>query len=108
MLSPEEKKFVAYWEKNRDQKKRVFKQLSVGLPAASLFVLAIFINFFSGWYKRAYMEYNADKSIIIVLLLAAVGITVFITVYSVRHKWDLNEQHYRELVEKEKSDHKSP
>ncbi|MBI1344195.1 MAG: hypothetical protein GC171_14820 [Terrimonas sp.] len=103
MLTPDEKKFVIYWEKNRDQKKKVSKQLSVGLPAGTLIVIAIFINFFSGWYKRALMEYNADKSIFPVLLIAAAGIAVFFTVFSVRHKWDMNEQHYRELISKEKS-----
>lgn len=98
MLTTDEKKFIEYWEANRLRKKKVWRQLSVGLPMASLLVIAIAANFFSGWYKRADMEIRADSSIVLVLLIAAILIVVFITVFSARHKWDMNEQHYRELL----------
>lgn len=104
MLTEEEKKFVAYWEANRLLKKKTWRYLSVGLPMASLLVIAICINFFSGWYKRADMEIRtADPSIIIVLLAAVILIVVFITIFSARHKWDLNEQHYRELISRQEN-----
>jgi F0F1-type ATP synthase assembly protein I len=76
----------------------VLKQLSVGLPLAVLLVAAIFINVFSGWDKRAQMIINTDPSLIIVIIIASLLIVVFIAVFSVRHKWDLNEQHYKELL----------
>ena len=98
MLNEEEKKFIEYWEYNRLKKKKVLKQLYVGLPLGVLIVFAIFINFFSGWDKRAQMVINTDPSIIIVLIIASLLIVVFIAVFSVRHKWDLNEQHYKELI----------
>ena len=97
MLTENEKEFIDYWEHNRLQKKRVLKQLSVGLPLGVLLVVAIFINFFSGWDKRAQMVINADPSLIIVLLVAAILIVIFIVIFSARHRWDLNEQRYREL-----------
>ena len=97
MLTNDEKKFIDYWEHNRLPKKRVLKQLSVGLPVGVLLVLAIFINFFSGWDKRAQMVINTDPSVILVLIIAALLIVIFIVIFSARHRWDLNEQRYREL-----------
>jgi membrane protein YdbS with pleckstrin-like domain len=100
MLTPDEEKFVEYWEANRLSRKKVLKQLYVGLPFASLLVIAIAINFFSGWYKRADMEIRSDSSVILVVIIAAILIVVFTTVFSVRHKWEMNEQFYRELLAK--------
>ena len=97
MLTHDEKKFIDYWEHNRLRKKKVLRQLSVGLPLAVLFVVAIFINFISGWDKRAQMIINTDPSIIIVLIIACLLIVIFIVIFSARHRWDLNEQRYKEL-----------
>lgn len=104
MLTSEEKRFVDYWEHSRLLKKRVLKQLSVGLPVAVLFVVAIFVNFFSGWDKRAQMIINADPSVIIVVIIALLLIVIFIVIFSVRHHWDLNEQRYRELLSRREMD----
>jgi|SRR5688572_17517000 membrane protein YdbS with pleckstrin-like domain len=98
MLTDHEERFIKYWEANRERKKRVRNQLSVGLPLSSVLVIAIFINFFSGWYKRAEMMIRSNSSMILVIVIAAVLIVVFTTVFSVRHKWEMNEQHYRELL----------
>lgn len=100
MLTEEENRFIEYWETNRLQKKRVLKHLYVGLPLSSVLVIAIFINFYSGWYKRADMQIRANSSLLLVLVIAAILIVVFTTVFSVRHKWDINEQYYRELLAK--------
>ena len=97
MLTENEKEFIDYWEHNRLHKRKVLKQLSVGLPLGVLLVVAIFVNFFSGWDKRAQMIINTDPSLIIVLLLAAILIVIFIVIFSARHRWDLNEQRYKEL-----------
>lgn len=98
MLTEEEEKFVQYWEQNRLRKKSVWTQLAVGLPLGVGLVLAIGINFLSGWYKRADMQIRADSSVVMVLLVAVVLIVVFITVFSARHRWDLYETRYRELL----------
>jgi prepilin signal peptidase PulO-like enzyme (type II secretory pathway) len=98
MLTEEEEKFVEYWQYHRLRKRKVLKQLSVGLPLAVVIAAAIFINFFSGWDKRAQMVINSSPSIILVVLIACLIIVVFITIFSVRHNWDLNEQRYRELL----------
>jgi len=99
MLTKEESGFIAYWENNRLQKKRIWRQLSLGLPLGTLLVIAIFVNLISGWYKRADMEMKKEESsLILVLLAAALLIVAFVVVFSVRHRWDLNEQRYRELL----------
>lgn len=100
MLTEDEKKFVAYWEIHRVRKKKLLKQLAIGLPLAVAMVIGIFVNFFSGWYKRADMELRSHSSLIIVLVIAALSIVVFTTVFSARHRWDLNEQRYREFLSK--------
>jgi len=98
MLTENEKNFIDYWEHNRMRKRKVLKQLSVGLPLGVLLVAAIFLNFFSGWDKRALVVINSNPSLIIVIIVASLLIVAFITIFSVRHKWDLNEQHYKELI----------
>jgi membrane protein YdbS with pleckstrin-like domain len=100
MLTEEEKRFVQYWEVNRLRRKRGFRQLAVGLPLAVLLVIAIFVNFFSGWYKRADMQLHSNASLVIVVVIAALLIVVFTTVFSVHHKWDMYEQRYQELLAK--------
>jgi len=103
MLTKEEKQFIAYWEANRLRRKKIFKQLSLGLPFAAVLVIAIFINFFSNWYKKAEMVRNRmvksdDASLILILIVAALLIVVFIIIFSVRHRWDQDEQRYIELL----------
>jgi formate hydrogenlyase subunit 3/multisubunit Na+/H+ antiporter MnhD subunit len=103
MLTTEEEKFVAYWSKQRLRKKQFMRKYSIGLPLAVLIVVALFINFLSGWYQKADMELHADSSVIIVVLVAAIGIVVFITLFSVRHKWEQNELLYHELLRKKET-----
>jgi len=100
MLTDEEKRFMDYWEQNRNRKKRVLWQLAAGLPLGVAFALAILVNYFSGWYKRAAMEVNANASGVLVVLAAIIGIIIFMIVFSSRHKWEMNEQRFRELQAK--------
>ena len=100
MLTEDEKKFIAYWEINRLHRKKTFKQLLIGLPLGALISIAIFINFFSGWYKRADMVIRSGSSLILVLVIAALLIVVFTAIFSARHQWDMNEQRYREFLAK--------
>lgn len=100
MLTQEEENFIRYWEQQRQQKKKFFRKLSIGLPLGVLVAAALLINFLSGWYKRADTELHSDPSVIIVVLIAIIAIVIFITLFSVRHKWDQNELHYQELLQK--------
>lgn len=98
MLTKQEEDFIEYWEKNRMRKKRISRQLAVGLPLGVFLAVAIFINFFSGWYKRADMMLHAQSSLVLVILGAILLIVVFVTIFSAHHKWEMNEQHYKELL----------
>lgn len=103
MLTKEENDFLQFWEHQRLRKKKVLKQLYVGLPFAVVLIIAIFVNFFSGWYKRADMQLRTEeKTLIPVLMAGALLIVVFIVIFSARHRWDLNEQHYNELRSRKK------
>ena len=97
MLSDEEKKFIDYWEKNREKQKKFLWQLAIGLPAGCLFAVAIFLNMVSGWHISASTVINSSPSLIFVMIAAVLLIVVFIAVYTVKHRWDMNEQRYKEL-----------
>lgn len=110
MLTEHEKRFVAYWSANRSKQQKFYKQLAIGLPFGVLFALAIFINFTSGWDKKATMVFRAYpsvKSLILILLLAIILIVVFVSVFSVKVKWEKNEQRYREIVNRSESQSKT-
>jgi membrane protein YdbS with pleckstrin-like domain len=98
MLTKEEKGFITYWEQNRLRKKRLLWQLAAGLPMGVFLAAAIFLNFFSGWHRRAEMKLLANSSGSLVILLALILIVVFIVVFSSRHRWEMNEQRYKELI----------
>jgi hypothetical protein len=98
MLTQQEKDFIDYWERNRDRQKKLFRQLLIGLPAGMLFAVPIFINFSSGWYKRAAMISHTDDFNPVVLVVALLIIVVFIAIFSKKQQWDMREQQYRELL----------
>lgn len=100
-MTKEEQDFVAYWAAHRDRKKSWVRQLYVGLPLSLVLVIGIFANLFSGWYGRAHMVmFRESGSLILVLVIAAVSIISFLVVFSARHRWDLQEQRYRELLDR--------
>ena len=99
MLTKEEIGFIEYWEQNRLRKKKIWRQLSVGLPLAVALAGAILVNVYSGWNPAGtILEHNKER--FFVLLIAIVLIVIFIVIFSARHRWDMNEQHYRELLSK--------
>lgn len=101
MLKKEDENFIRYWEDQRQRKKQFLRKFSFGLPLAVFMVLAVFISMLSGWYQKADMVLHEYSSLIIVVLVAGLGIIFFITYFSAQHKWDMNEQHYQELLRKQ-------
>lgn len=106
-LNEQETKFMTYWEHNRLKEKKVLNQLLVGLPLGILFGLPVLINLFLGWYKRAGMVANTQLNPI-VLITAIVMIIVFIAIFSRRHKWEMKEQYYRELLARKEASKEIP
>ena len=100
MLNEEEEAFITYWRANREKQKKTFRQFLLGIPVALLFVIPIWLNFFSGWYKRAKMMSSTPDFNPGVLLVALLLIVVFIAIFSRKFKWEQREQRYIELLAK--------
>ena len=100
MVTAEEKRFADWWRLNRDKEKRVFRQWLIGLPIGLLFAVPIVINFASGWYKRADMwaRGHTSDNTGVVLMVAILLIVTFIAIFYKRHKWDMYEQQYKEIL----------
>lgn len=107
MLSKEETAFMRYWEQNREKEKKTVRQLLYGLPLGLLFTLPILVNYMSGWYKRAEMvgraQFNPG-----VLISAVLIIVVFFSIFNKRHKWEMKEQYYKELENKQNTNKPAP
>jgi hypothetical protein len=101
MLTEREREFLRYWEANRLQEKKVYKQLLIGLPIGLLFAVPVLLILFSGklWYKRADMVANSTNPV--VLIIAVIAIAVFMAIFYKRHQWDMREQQYQELKARE-------
>jgi len=100
MLTPEEEKFVQYWQDQRQRKKEFLRKFSVGLPLVALVAVIFFVNFLSGWYGKADDELRSNSSLLITILVAVIIIVVFVTIFSVRLRWDQNEADYQSLLKK--------
>lgn len=103
MLTEEEKRFIQDWEQTRQRKKRGLWQLAAGLPLAVTMTGAIFLNIYSDWFKGASSALRMNTDRLIVILAGIVLLIIFLVVFSARHKWDINEQRYRELMHREKN-----
>lgn len=101
-LTDEERKFIAYWEKERGRQKKIFYQFWVGLPLGLLFALPILVNFILGrfWYRRADAVGNSQFNPM-VLVVAVLGIAVFVAIFQKKFKWDQQEQRYQEFKAKD-------
>lgn len=100
MLTPEEEKFVCYWQEQRRHKKAFLKKFSIGLPVFAVLCVVFFVNFLSGWYGKADRELRKESSLIIVVLVAVVAVAVFVTIFAARHRWEQNESDYQSLLQK--------
>ena len=98
LYTDDEKKFIEYWEQNRERQASLSYQLLFGLPFGFLFSIPILINFLLGrfWYKRAdavgMSQFNP-----IVLILAILIISIFIALLNRKFRWEKLEQQYLEL-----------
>ena len=100
MLTPEQEKFIAYWQEQRQRKKQFLRKFSIGLPILSILAVAFFINFLSGWYTKADEELHQHSSMVLVILIAVIAIVVFVSIFAARHKWEQNEADYQSLLKK--------
>ncbi len=96
--TPDELKFMEYWEREREKQKKLLVQLMFGLPIGILFAVPIIINFILGrfWYKRA-DAVGLSQFSPTVLLIAVLLIAVFTALINRRFRWEKLEQQYLEL-----------
>ncbi|MEP7229887.1 MAG: hypothetical protein ABI691_06520 [Ginsengibacter sp.] len=102
MLNMEEKKFIEYWENNRDRQKHFLYQLASGLPFGLLFALPVLVAvIFHDWYKT--MVYISTSQVI-VIIIGVLIVAIFFSVFRMKFRWEQNEQQYKELKYKQTKD----
>ena len=105
MLSPEEEKFLIYWEENRVSRSSIGNKLISGLPMAMMFCLPILLFiisvylFFPDWYMRIS---GTSPATFLVVIIAVIIATVFYAFARMHFKWEMNEQLFLELKYKQK------
>jgi hypothetical protein len=107
MLSKREAKFLEYWELNREKERSLVKQFFPGLPIGLALAAAILLLLDSGWYVRANMVAQSQSSPLVIFIGIA-AIVAFTGFFYKRHRWEMNEQTYKELkLKEEKEKHSS-
>lgn len=102
-MTEHEKRFMAYWEKNREKERKTLKQWYIGLPIGLVFAVPIALNYSLGWYRRAEM-FAASQFNPLVLVVALMAIVTFMAIFYKRHQWEMNEQRYLELKAREEEE----
>ena len=110
MISEKETAFLRYWERNRAIENSFISKLLRGFPMALIFGLPIILLiivvkiFFPDWYMKIS---DMSPGTFLTAIVAMLGIVIFYAYFRMQHKWEMNEQLYKELKSKEnKSDHK--
>jgi hypothetical protein len=101
-ITEEERKFLVYWEAQRDKERKLTNQLMFGLPIGIMFSVPLLVNFFLGkfWYKRA-DAVGISQFSPTVLVVAVLLITVFVALLNRKFRWEKLEQQYLEIRAKE-------
>ena len=107
MLSPEEEKFIKYWNDNRMEYSGFKSKLLRGLPMAPVFGLPIILLiiciyfFFPDWFAK--ISNTSSQS----FFVAGIAVLIFIIFFAfarMHFKWEMNEQLYLELKYKKKKE----
>lgn len=96
----DDEQFLAYWPKNSEKEKSSSRAFMLGLSSGFAIGALVLIAIYSGWYPRATMQANSKLSST-VLLIAIMGISIFIAIVYRKFKWEQQEQRYLELIAKQ-------
>jgi hypothetical protein len=105
MLTPEEEKFIQYWEQNRVSHSSFISKLLRGLPMACVFGLPILLLtvcvylFIPNWYIKIS---NTSPQTFFVVVIAVIIAILFYAVARMHFKWEMNDQLYHEFKHKQK------
>jgi hypothetical protein len=121
MLTAKDKQFIIYWEQVREAESTFRHKFLSGLPMAFMFGLPILLFFgavkifFPAWFTTAshksteivvpemtekFMKLSAGD--MMAAFIAVVIIILFFSYFRKHYKWEMNEQLYQELKNKEK------
>ena len=107
MLSEKEKQFITHWEKVRERENRVSDKIRNGLPMAVIFSLPVLLFIFSvriflpDWYTKIS---NTSSGTFVAIIIALLLCILFFAYFRMQYKWEMNEQLYTELKNKENRD----
>jgi hypothetical protein len=106
MLTQEDENFLKYWSQHRLRKKPFFGMASVGLRLGVFIAIGLALGLVAARFSRkANPVLENYSSLIITVMIAGLGIVLFITYFTGQHKWEQNELHYQELLKKKKETH---
>jgi hypothetical protein len=121
MLTEKEKQFIIYWPTARLRESTFKHKLLAGLPMALMFALPILIFFaavkifFPSWFTVAshkqaeivtaelpekFMKLSSGD--MMAAFIAVLIVVLFFSYFRMHYKWEMNEQLYQELKNKEK------
>jgi hypothetical protein len=104
-VKKEDEDFLKYWSAQRLSKMPFFRKASLGLPLAVFIVIGLAASIVAAmFHRKAAPVLKNETSLIIVVMLAGLGIVVFITYFSAQHKWEQNELYYQELLKKKEEE----
>jgi hypothetical protein len=121
MLTEKDQQFIARWERVREQEAGFTHKLLSGLPMAMMFGLPVLVFFgvvfffIPSWFTTAthkstdvvvpemtakFMKLSSGDMLMVVI--AIIILIVFFSYFRMHYKWEMNEQLYKELLNKQK------
>jgi MFS superfamily sulfate permease-like transporter len=100
MLSEKDKEFMAYWEREKESRSGIPMAALFSVPIL-LFITAVYL-FFPEWYTKISSRLPGS---IFIIVLAVMFCILFFSYFRMQYKWEMNEQLYRELKNKENKSH---
>jgi uncharacterized membrane protein len=105
MLTNEDEKFLEYWGEQRRHKRPFFGMAFIGLRLGMFIAVGLALSLVAATYSRkANPVLENYSSLVITVIIAGLGIVLFITYFTGQHKWDQNETHYQELLYKKQQE----
>lgn len=99
LLTEEEKKFVSFWEKERDRRKKWTYLLTHNLRMGIIFGAPIAIFFMLEAPRHRSLITHTD---LVLIMICIVLIACFYALFRGYSKWDASDSHYQILKMKEK------
>ena len=104
MISEKDVQFLRYWEQVREGENTFASKIMRGLPMAFLFGFPIILSvvsvrlFAPDWYMKIS---QTSPGAFITIIIAMCLIILFYAYFRMQYKWEMNEQLYQELKNKE-------